>query len=459
MRRGSAGAAADARRVPRVPGEARPPRARQRTGADAGVPARAAERGAARAERQQGRGPVGRRARGHPPAAEGVRRAGARAAGHHPAGHPQLHLPRHLEGVAPGGGRPGGPPQRRRGRRGPGGSGRGARPAGGLHGEPDGAREGRRARSADRADAGAAAHPPDPLPAAQEQPGVRRGRGCRQDGARRRARGPPDRAGDPGPSRRRRGVRARYGGAAGRHAVPGRLRGAVQGGHAGAGRSSPADPLHRRGARHGGRRGDHRRDDGPRDADQAGALRRRVAGHRVDDLRGVQAHREGPRTRPSPAEGGGRGADRRRDLEDPRRAAVALRGTSRSDVRAGDGAGRRPAGQAPPARLAPPGRSHRHHRRSGRDHRHAADRGHGGRGGRRGGRGGGAPGTENAPGAAGAEAGAAGAHARARRTHGRGGQRRTRRARRARRPARRARRTRRMPRARKGARPAPNPRR
>ena len=100
-------------------------------------------------------------------------RRGAGRAGDHPARRPQLHLARHRQGLA-GRRRTRKGTERGRGRRGRGRSGRGPRSAAGLHGQPVGAVPGRRARSADRTGAGAAADAADSLPAAQEQPGVRR---------------------------------------------------------------------------------------------------------------------------------------------------------------------------------------------------------------------------------------------------------------------------------------------
>ena len=84
--------------------------------------------------------------------------------------------------------------------------------------------------------------------------------------------------------------------AARRHPLPRRLRGALQG------RASPrwrsgaqADPVHRRDPHDGRRRRHHRRHDGPRQPAQAGADRPASCADRLDDLRGVQALRAGPR--------------------------------------------------------------------------------------------------------------------------------------------------------------------
>ena len=71
-----------------------------RARADGGVPPRAADRRAARAERAARRSRGRRHLRGHPAAAEDARRAAARRAGRDAARHPRVHLARHLEGAA-----------------------------------------------------------------------------------------------------------------------------------------------------------------------------------------------------------------------------------------------------------------------------------------------------------------------------------------------------------------------
>ena len=86
-----------------------------------------------------------------------------------------------------------------------------------------------------------------------------------------------------------------------------------------------ADPLHRRDPLDRRRRRGHRRHDGSGDADQAAADGRRAARHRLDDVRGVQAHRKGPRARPAAAEDRDRRAVDRGDGQDPRRPAQPLR--------------------------------------------------------------------------------------------------------------------------------------
>ena len=111
------------------------------------------------------------------------------------------------------------------------------------------------------------------------------------------------------------------GGAARRHALPRRLRRALQGGHPRRSSKRPhADPLHRRDPLDRRRRRDHRRHDGPRDADQADPHRRPAARRRLDDARGVQAHREGSRAGAAAAEDHHRRAVDPGDGQDPRRA-------------------------------------------------------------------------------------------------------------------------------------------
>ena len=85
------------------------------------------------------------------------------------------------------------------------------------------------------------------------------------------------------------------------------------------------DPLHRRDAHHGGRRGHHRRDDGPRQPHQADPDRGRDPPDGLHDLRGVQAHRAGPRAGPPGAADRRGRAERGRHRAHPRGAARALR--------------------------------------------------------------------------------------------------------------------------------------
>ena len=168
------------------------------------------------------------------------------------------------------------------------------------------------------------------------------------------------------PAEGRRGLLARLRRAAGRHPVPRRLRGALQGRHPRAGRAAARDSLHRRNPLHRRRRRDHRRHDGSRHADQADPHRRRPARHRLDDVRGLQAHREGPRAGAAAAEDRDRRAVDRGDGEDPRRPARPLRGAPRRDLHGRGARSRRQAGRAPPARLPAARQRDRRHRRSRR---------------------------------------------------------------------------------------------
>ena len=111
----------------------------------------------------------------------------------------------------------------------------------------------------------------------------------------------------------------------------------------GAHRAAQGHPLHRRDSRHGRRRRRHRRDDGSRDADEAAADGRRAARHRLDDIRGVQAHREGPRARAAPAEDRDRRAVDRRDRADPRRSPQPVRRAPSREVHRRRARGRRQA--------------------------------------------------------------------------------------------------------------------
>ena len=91
--------------------------------------------------------------------------------------------------------------------------------------------------------------------------------------------------------------------------------------------------------------------DGPGDAAQAAARGRRSSSDRLDHLRGVQAHRDGSRSRQAPAEDCHRGAFDRGNGEDPRRAARPIRAASRRSLHRRGARGGREAGLAPPARL------------------------------------------------------------------------------------------------------------
>ena len=152
VRRRSARAALGAEQVPAGEGRAVPARPAAGARADAGLPPHAADRRAARAERQPARGAGRRPARRDAAAAQVVRLAAARGPGRHAPRHPQLHQPRHRQGAADLDGSP-----RRRASDGdaPAGQGEegkavGPRSARRLHHQPVGARRGRRARSADR---------------------------------------------------------------------------------------------------------------------------------------------------------------------------------------------------------------------------------------------------------------------------------------------------------------------
>ena len=112
-------------------------------------------------------------------------------------------------------------------------------------------------------------------------------------------------------------VGARHRPAAGRRQVPGRVRGAAQGGREGADRErGEVHHLHRRAAHHRGRRG--RRGRGGRQQHaQAAAGPGRAARHRRDDAGRVpQAHREGRRAR-APVPAGARGRAERGRTRSP----------------------------------------------------------------------------------------------------------------------------------------------
>ena len=271
VRRRPAQAAPDARRVPRRPGRAVSTRPGEGPGADRRLPSRAANGRAARAERGPRRSARGRRAGGRAPGDALVCGADAARAGRHQARHPQLHLPRHPQGARPAG-RPARrgrhPVAARRRRRGGAG---GARPAGRLRRQPVGARRGRPARPADRAAEGAAAHARSALPAPEERPGLRGRCRRRQDRHGRGARAAPPAGRRARGACRRRGLRARHGGAAGRHALPRRLRRAVQGRPCCPAEAEEPHPLHRRAAQHRRSRSDDGRHDGFGDAAQARA--------------------------------------------------------------------------------------------------------------------------------------------------------------------------------------------
>ncbi len=104
----------------------------------------------------------------------------------------------------------------------------------GLLREPDRARASGPARSADRPHRRTAAHHRSPVPPPQEQPGVRRRAGRRQDRDGRRAGAAAARPTTRRTAEGRRDLRARHRRAARRHPLPRRFRGALQGGHRGA---------------------------------------------------------------------------------------------------------------------------------------------------------------------------------------------------------------------------------
>ena len=177
-----------------------------------------------------------RHLRRDPAAAEDPRGAAARRAGHHAARHPRVHLARHLEGA----GRRRAPVRPSTAPR-PAAATKARRPRA-IRSPPtasnltERARAGR-ARSADRPHRRAAAHDRGALPAPQEQSGVRRRGRRRQDRDGRRARRPPAGRRCAGGAEGRGDLLARHRRAARRHALPRRLRGALQGGDHGAQRA------------------------------------------------------------------------------------------------------------------------------------------------------------------------------------------------------------------------------
>ena len=179
------------------------------------------------AQRQEAQ--VGDILRGHPSAAEDLRGGAARRAGHHAARRPRIHLARHHEDAAS----PSRPATRPGGAAGDGDEG----PA--TARDPlsaycvnltDRARQGQLDPLIGRTD-GTAAHHRSPVPPPQEQSGLRRRCRRRQDGDGRRAGHAAAGRRCPGGAEGRRGVRARHRRAAGRHALPRRFRGALQGRH------------------------------------------------------------------------------------------------------------------------------------------------------------------------------------------------------------------------------------
>ena len=275
------GCGSDLDRVPGGRGRAGPPRAREREPEQTrGVPARAADGRAARAERAAA-AKCRPATSWRPSCSSPSRRPRAllAGAGRHPPRHPRLHLARHLEGAAR---------RRRRDAEEP------ARAAGAAP-----ARTGRRRRAIR-----SSAYCRNLTERARGRASSTRSSAARRELQRtievlcRRRKNNPVFVGDAGVGktamaeglatrllRRRRagraegcrGVLARHGAPAGRHAFPRRLRGAVQG--RASRRSAPrprADPLHRRNPLDGRRRRDDGRHDGPGDADQADPHGRRA---------------------------------------------------------------------------------------------------------------------------------------------------------------------------------------
>ena len=215
------------------------PRGRTRTRTDARLPADPADGRAARAERGRTRSARATCWRRSCSSALVCRHA-ARVPRRDPARHSQLHLARGQQGAA--GTRPassfgeGGRRGRAPGRRG---DECRAGPARRLRLQPDRARRSRQARSGDRPCRRDEPHARGALPPEEEQPRLRRRRRRRQDGDRR---GPRAEA-----ARRRRardpegrvGLLPRHRGPARRHALPRRLRGALQGGHRSAPKKRP----------------------------------------------------------------------------------------------------------------------------------------------------------------------------------------------------------------------------
>ena len=232
---------------------------------------------------------------------------------------PGMTEPRHVRGVDE--------DQARRGR------GEKARPGRAQHllrqPQQEGAR--RQDRSADRPREGGAAHHPGALPAPEEQSAVRRRPRRRQDGDRGRPRAQDHQGRGARGAAGRHHLRARHGRAAGRHALPRRLRGAAQGGDEGDRELSGLDPVHRRDPHRDRRRRDLRRRHGCVQPAEAGAAVGHRALHRLDDLQGVPAAlREGPRARAALPEDRREGAYGRGHHRDPQGPEALFRGASTS---------------------------------------------------------------------------------------------------------------------------------
>ena len=195
---------------------------------------------------------------------------------------------------------------------------------------PDRARRGGQARPRHRPRRGDPSRDPGALPANEEQPGADRRAGSGEDRHRRGARRTHRRRRRPGRTEGQARLGARHRRAARRLEVPGRVRGAPEGGPPGDPELRGGDhPLHRRAAhdrRRRRRRGSRRRGQHA----EADARPRRASRGRCDDARRVpQAHREGRGARAALPARAGRRALRRRHDRHPARPQGALRGTPR----------------------------------------------------------------------------------------------------------------------------------
>ena len=316
---------ARSRQVPRRSHRAVLARPAEGARADAGVPARPADGRAARAERRPAGSAVRRRARRDAPAVQVVRGAAARGAGRD-APRRAEYITHGISKVPPssGGGASRTTGRGRRGRKRRARRQHRARSAVGLRDQPDRAARNGRPRSADRSRDRAAADARDSLPPAEEQSGVRRRRRRRQDRARRGSRARVScrttcRRSSKGAEVFSLDTTALLAGTRFRGDFEERFK-AVD---PRAGQAPHADSVHRRDPRDRRRRRHDRRHDGPRDADQAGADHRPAPRGRLDDARGVQAHREGPRARAAAAEDHHRRAVDRRDRAHPAGPSVA----------------------------------------------------------------------------------------------------------------------------------------
>ena len=194
------------------------------------------------------------------------------------------------------------------------------------------------------------AHHPGSVPAAEEQPAVRRRSRRRQDRHRRRP-GAQDRHGrGAGGAGQRDHLPARHGRAARRHPLSRRFRGAAEGGDARDRGLSRRDHVHRRDP-HGDRRRRHlRRRDGRLQPAEAGARIGHAALHRLDHLQGVPpAFREGPRAGAALPEDRRARADRAGRGRDPEGAEALFRGLPQGPLhQRGDQGGGRAVGQVHP---------------------------------------------------------------------------------------------------------------